>query len=196
MKKFIALLSAFLLISTSVFAAPPVKVEGGNVSVDSVNSQSAHDAAVSGAPVRVGFRARTTAVTSVASNDTVDGIATLGGRQVVLPYQIPELTWSSTGDQDSTTDTSIQAASAGLRHCVTSAQVVAIDSIAADETFRILSADTVLWQWVINTTTTSAISVHFPAPICTVAGEALEVDTAGDPADNLIFYNLQGYTAP
>ena len=108
----------------------------------------------------------------------------------------PATIWAATGDQDNSTDTSIKAASSGVQHCVTSVQVVAIDSIAADETFRILSADTVLWQWVINTTTTSAIAVTFPTPICTVAGEALEVDTAGDPADNLIFYNLQGYSIP
>lgn len=103
--------------------------------------------------------------------------------------------WKATGDQDNSTDTSIVAATSGTYHCVTSIQVVAIDSIAADETFRILSADTVIWQWVVNATTTSAISVTFSVPICTVAGEALEVDTAGDPADNLIFYNLQGYSA-
>jgi hypothetical protein len=75
-------------------------------------------------------------------------------------------------------------------------QVVAIDSIAADEVFRILSADTVKWQWQINATTTSGIAATFPTPICTVEGEALEVDTAGDPADNLIVYNLQGYSIP
>lgn len=127
----------------------------------------------------------------------VEGVFTNDGRQVVLPYTgVTADTWSATGDQDSTTDTSIKAALSGIRHCVTSVQVVAIDSIAADETFRILSNDTVLWQWVINTSTTSAVSAIFPVPICTVAGEALEVDTAGNPTDNLIFYNLQGYTSP
>lgn len=120
------------------------------------------------------------------------------GNTFVNPVTVvpPATVWSAAGDQDSSTDTSIQAASAGVKHCVTSVQVVAIDSIAADETFRILSADTVKWAWVINTTTTSGIAATFPTPICTVAGEALEVDTAGDPADNLIYYNLQGYSIP
>jgi opacity protein-like surface antigen len=116
---------------------------------------------------------------------------------IVNPVTIvsPAPSWAVTGDQDSSTDTSLKAAVTGVRHCVTSVQVVAIDSIAADETLRLLSNDTVLWAWVVNATTTSGIAVTLPVPICTVSGEALEVDTAGDPTDNLIFYNVQGYSA-
>lgn len=102
--------------------------------------------------------------------------------------------FKQTGNVNNSTDVSIKAAATATYHCLTSIQIVATDSIAADETVRILSNDTVVWQWFINTTTTSGIAATFPVPICTVAGEALEIDTAGDPADNIIFYNVQGYS--
>ena len=111
-----------------------------------------------------------------------------------FPLSIPGQWFKATGNLDNSTDVSIAAAATGTYHCVTSVSVVAIDSIAADTIFRILSADTVIWQWVVNTTTTSGIEATFPVPICTVAGEALEVDVSTDPADDLVYYNIQGYS--
>jgi hypothetical protein len=122
------------------------------------------------------------------------------GKLVTQPHALPGNTWKATGDQDNSTDTTIVAASSGNRHCVTSAQIYAFDTLGADHVFRILSNDTVIFQRPLSAEgmvgSDAASDIVFPIPLCTTAGEALEVDAAGDPTDNLIYYNLQGYTAP
>jgi len=86
-------------VATSMATNTPV----GNV---------AHDAADSGAPIKVGGRARTSDITSVASDDRVDFISDKSGRQVIFPFCLPEnlvsgaITTSMTG----TTSTSLIAA--------------------------------------------------------------------------------------
>jgi hypothetical protein len=107
----------------------------------------------------------------------------------------PQPFWSATGDQDSSTDTSIKALATGVRHCVTGVQVSTKATLGSAQVFRILSADTVLWTLSLNTAGLEQFGIVFPTPICTAFSEALEVDTDADPTDNLIFYNLQGYSA-
>ena len=86
----------------------------------------AHDAADSGAPIKVGGRARTSDVTAVASDDRVDAIFDKIGRMLVLPYSLLEnivsgaITTSMTG----TTSTSlISAPGAGLYNYITQVTV-------------------------------------------------------------------------
>jgi hypothetical protein len=85
----------------------------------------AHDAADSGNPVKVGGVARSTNPTAVADGDRVNFYADLFGKQVVLPYSIPEsLTRGSAGPITTTTSTSVIAAGgAGLRNYVTAVMV-------------------------------------------------------------------------
>lgn len=82
----------------------------------------AHDSADSGAPVKIGGRARSSEITAVASDDRSDFVTDLVGKQIVLPYANPEnfvsgaITTSMTG----TTSTSLVAApGAGLRNYIT-----------------------------------------------------------------------------
>lgn len=56
-----------------------------------VNGQIAHDSPVSGAPFRIGGRARTTDMTLVATDDQVDALFDDHGKQIILPYSIPSL---------------------------------------------------------------------------------------------------------
>ncbi len=82
----------------------------------------AHDAADSGAPIKTGGRARTTEVTAVASDDRVDSIHDKVGKQIVLPYAIPEsfVSGAITTAMTGTTSTSLVAApGAGLRNYLT-----------------------------------------------------------------------------
>lgn len=82
----------------------------------------AHDSADSGAPIKVGGRARSSEITAIASDDRSDFVTDLVGKQIVLPYANPEnfvsgaITTSMTG----TTSTSLVAApGAGLRNYIT-----------------------------------------------------------------------------
>jgi hypothetical protein len=82
----------------------------------------AHDAADSGAPIKVGGRARSSEITAVASDDRVDFVADLAGKQIVLPYANPEnfVSGAITSAMTGTTSTSLLAApGAGLRNYIT-----------------------------------------------------------------------------
>lgn len=82
----------------------------------------AHDAADSGAPIKTGGRARTTEITAVATDDRVDSIHDKVGKQIVLPYSIPEsfVSGAITTAMTATTSTSLVAApGAGLRNYIT-----------------------------------------------------------------------------
>ena len=86
----------------------------------------AHDAADSGAPIKVGGRARTSDVTAVASDDRVDAIFDKIGRMLVLPYSLLEnlISGAITTSMTGTTSTSlISAPGAGLYNYITQVTV-------------------------------------------------------------------------
>jgi len=109
---------------------------------------AAHDAAVSGNPVRVAGQARTSDYTAVASADTADFITDLNGKQVVLPYAIPENFISgATAAITDTTNTSVIASAGGsLRNYIT--HILVINSHATVGTVVELrdGASTVLYR--------------------------------------------------
>lgn len=82
----------------------------------------AHDAADSGAPIKIGGRARTSEIAAVSSDDRVDAIYDKVGKQVVLPYAVPEnfVSGAITTAMTGTTSTSLVSAPAGsLRNYIT-----------------------------------------------------------------------------
>lgn len=81
----------------------------------------AHDAVDSGAPVKVGGRARSSEIAAVASDDRADFVTDLTGKQIVLPYANPEnFVSGTTAAMTGTTSTSLVAApGAGLRNYIT-----------------------------------------------------------------------------
>lgn len=82
----------------------------------------AHDAADSGAPIKMGGRARSSEMTAVASNDRTDFVTDLVGKQIILPYANPEnfVSGAITTAMTSTTSTSLVAApGVGLRNYIT-----------------------------------------------------------------------------
>lgn len=104
-----------------VTSLPNVTLAAGTNTNEMVGD-AAHDAAVAGNPVRTGGRARTSDYTSVANDDTADFITDLNGKQVVLPYAIPEnfVSGAITSAMTGTTSTSLIAAPAsGLRNYIT-----------------------------------------------------------------------------
>lgn len=82
----------------------------------------AHDSADSGAPIKIGGRARSSEITAVASDDRSDFITDLVGKQIILPYSNPEnfVSGAITTAMTGTTSTSLVAApGAGLRNYIT-----------------------------------------------------------------------------
>lgn len=99
-----------------------------------------------------------------------------------------------TGDLDSTTDVPIKTASATYRHCVTGVSASSLATLGSDQVVRLLSNDTVLWSCAFDAAGTVGCSQDFRRPLCAVVGEALEIDVDGNPTDDLVFYNVQGFT--
>ncbi len=96
----------------------------GSVTATGIAGPAAHDAAVSGNPVRIAGRALTAAYTTVATGDTADFITTLQGVQIQKPWQIPELEYGL-GDRitASTTATQIRPATASLQNYATAISI-------------------------------------------------------------------------
>lgn len=176
-------------------------VSGTGTSSITVQGTAAHDAAVSGNPVRAGARARASNVTAVASDDTVDVVATTVGVLVQKPYSIPEVDWSypaaSTGITNTTTAVVLVAApAAGIRNYVTSCQLSADTLGAATElTIRDGAGGTVIWRHKLQTAALAGLQVQFPSPLRGTAATLLEVATLTAVTGG-VYVNCQGYQAP
>lgn len=73
---------------------------------------AAHDAAVSGNPIRIAGRALTANYTTVATGDTADIAATLVGALIQKPYAIPELDFQAAGRSITNSTTAVQCRAA------------------------------------------------------------------------------------
>jgi hypothetical protein len=81
----------------------------------------AHDATDADEPVKIGARARSTVITSVASDDRTDAIYTLQGYGVSHPFALPQSALTGTASATGTADTAVIAAQgAGVTINVTS----------------------------------------------------------------------------
>lgn len=164
---------------------------------------AAHDAAVSGNPVRTGARARTSNVTAVANDDAVDAVATLVGARITKPYSIPEADWSyaagSAGILNTTTAVTIAAAAgAGLRNYVTWIDIMAEAlGTATEVAIRDGAGGTVLWRTKISTAgLVAGRSIQLPSPIKSTANTLLEVVTITATGSGAVYFNCGGYIAP
>lgn len=89
-----------------------------------VGGSTAHDIADAGNPIKNGFRARSTNITAIASDDRSDQIGTLHGFAGVQPYAIPQASLTGTASSTGTGDTAVIAAQgAGVTINVTSLMI-------------------------------------------------------------------------
>ncbi|ADE85163.1 hypothetical protein ACTTAK_07340 [Rhodobacter capsulatus] len=157
----------------------------------------AHDGARgSTAPVIVAARAVTAAYASVASGDVADLITTVQGVQVVRPWQIPELEWSSAAAAGGITNTSDMvlgaAAGAGLRRFVTALQLKNAGTVATEVVLK--DGSTVIWRGHLGASMTLSESHQFADPLRTTANTALNVACITTGAQ--VYVNAQGFIAP
>lgn len=180
-----------------------VKVDGSAVTQPvsgtvTVAGAAAHDAAISGNPIRLAGRAITADYTSVATGDTADLVTTLNGHLVVQPYSIPELSWSyaaaSGGITNTTGVTAKAAAGAGLRNYITGVDVVnGHATVSTDVQIRDGAAGTVLWRGFAQAAG-GGVARTFDPPLRGTANTLVEI--ACGTTGSATYFNLTGYTGP
>jgi len=171
-------------LGVNVIGTPPVSA-----------GQAAHDAVVSGNPVRLAGRALSAAYTTVATGDTADLITTLQGALVTRPFQIPELEWSYaalSGGVVNTTDVALAAAAgAGLRRYVTSVQLKNANAVATEVVLK--DGSTIIWRGHLSASMGGTEEIIFSDPLRTTANAALNFACITTGAQ--VYINAQGYTA-
>lgn len=164
---------------------------------------AAHDAPISGNPVRIGGRARTSSYTAVANDDTADIMVDTVGKQIVKPYAIPDSDWTYASNiiPNAAGDRIVKAAAgAGLRNYITACQIYTDGKTTASH-FVITdgptgSPGTVLFRLLVGTTSNPDFhSYHFPTPLRTSANTAVYVNVP-DSGSTYNVVNMQGYVAP
>jgi len=173
-------------------ASVPVQVTGTPSVV--AGGAAAHDAAISGSPLRVAARALSAAYTTVATGDTADLITTLQGVLVTRPWQIPELEWSyaaASGGIINTTDVALAAAAgAGLRRYITSLTMSNNSATATEVVLK--DGATVIWRGHLPANAVN-VAVPFRNPLRTTAATALNFACITTAA--AVYVNAQGFTA-
>lgn len=186
----------------------PVSDAGGSLTVDNggtfaVQAASAGDVASdgvdSGNPVKIGFQARTSDITAVASADRVNGIADILGKQVVLLNAVPDLTWSyaaAAGGLVTTSGVTAKAAAgAGIRNYVDSIQVInSHQTISTEVVIRDGASGTVLhrgWAQAAG----GGYAMRFDPPLRGTANTLVEIAEVTTTATAGVLVNLQGHTA-
>ena len=181
--------------------AMPVAIMGGASSLGGALSHhiqvvggSAHDAVISGNPVRVGARAMSAAYATVATGDQADLISTLQGVLVTRPWQIPELEWSyaaAAGGVVNTTDVVLAAAAgAGLRRYITSMTLSNNSATATEVVLK--DGATIIWRGHLPANAPMS-EVLFQNPLKTTANAALNFACITTAA--AVYVNAQGFTA-
>ncbi len=158
---------------------------------------AAHDAAISGNPVRIAGRALNANYTAVATGDVADLVTTLVGALVNKPFAIPELDWSyaaAAGGITNTTDVAVRAAQgAGIRNYVTAIQLRNTNTTSTEFVIKD-GASTVLWRTQLPANMAGSMEVVFPTPLRGTAATAVNVACIANAA--AVYACLQGYSAP
>lgn len=157
-----------------------------------IDGAVAHDAVLSGNPVRIGARGMSANFAAVASGDVVDLAATLVGAQVVRPFSIPELEWQATGTKADLTDLVVKAAVAGNKNYMTGLQYHNTSAVASDIVVK--QGATVIWTGRAPASMLVPAVITFPTPLQSAVNAALNVALLTTATATTI--NAQGFTAP
>ena len=167
----------------------PVNVtnNGGTLTIA---GQAAHDAGISGSPVRIGARASSANYPAVASGDAADWVSTRVGALTIKPFAIPEAGFNASLSLTTTTAVAIaSAAGAGIKRHLTACQVINTGAAAVD--LIILDGSTERWRLTLPVNI--PVSFEFPTEIITTGDTALNANLS---AAGTVRANFQGYTAP
>lgn len=162
-----------------------------------VGGVAAHDAAVSGSPVRIAGRALNANYTAVASGDVADMVTTLVGAVVQKPFSIPEHDWSyaaASGGEVGTGDIAVKAsAGAGLRNYMTWLTAENVHA-TVDTEFVVKDGSTVIYRGFLKALGVAPLRITFPSPLKSTAATALNI--ANITTGSQVYFNCGGYVAP
>jgi hypothetical protein len=175
-----------------VLTLPNVTLAAGT-NTNEVVGDAAHGAAVAGNPLLTGLEGRSTAPTAVDDGDVVRALATLLGKQVVLPYALPANTetYASAAAVTDTADDEVFAAVASTRHYVTGIQVFNGHATTGTEVV-IKDGSTVKWRGYAYAAG-GGCSARFDPPLRGTANTAVNVANITNSSST--YFNLQGYQA-
>ncbi|MER9056412.1 hypothetical protein [Mesorhizobium sp. M0910] len=174
-------------------------VAGVNVANNSlpIVGAAAHDAAISGAPLRGGARALTANYTAVQTGDAADLVATLVGALIQKPFSIPEADWSyaaASGGEVGTADVPVKAAAAaGLRNYMTWLSAENVHA-TVDTEIVVKDGSTVIYRGFLKALGVGPLRISFPSPLKSTAATALNVANITTGAQ--VYFNCGGYVAP
>lgn len=160
-----------------------------------VQGTVAHDSAAANNPVLLGAVARSAAQTAVAAADVAMLVCDLNGRQVTVPYTVPEKAESYTSPADITDtadDEALAAAGAGVKHYIT--HFSAMCSHADTGTWVVLKqGSTVIYSGYCAAAGGGFVAT-FPVPLVSAANAAINV--ANITNSSATRCNVSGYQAP
>lgn len=160
-----------------------------------VGGVAAHDAAVSGSPVRIAGRALTANYTGVATGDTADLVTTVVGALISKPYAIPQADWqfACSAAITNTSDVVVKAAgAAGIKNYITGFQFINTNATATEIVLK--DGTTVIWRGYAPANMIDTIAVQFATPLQGTAATAVNFACITTAAN--VYVNAQGYIAP
>lgn len=156
-----------------------------------VTGTAAHDAAISGAPVRIGGRAITAALAAVAHGDAVDLVVDKQGRQIVKFGAPSDMEWRYSGTITDNAQAIVRAApGVGLQNCVSAFQYQNKHASVATIISLQAGAGAVVALHAPANMTVPAV-IFFPQPIRCGDNAATNVQMTTTGADVMV--NAQGY---
>lgn len=179
--------------NVDIVTMPNVTLAAGT-NTNEVVGDAAHDAAVAGNPVRIAGRAANADYTAVANGDTADLLCDLNGKQIVMPYALPEtfvvgVTAAITGTADTAV---IAAAGAGVRNYVNSLTVT--NSHATVGTVVELKDGTTVIHRAYAAPAGGGFTVQFPTPLRGTANTA--INAACLTTGSNVYVSASGFKAP
>lgn len=196
--------SGTVTVVATLHAAPfTAYLNAGNVGAQIYTGQAAHDAAISGNPVRIGFNARTSApATTIVNDDTVNAIADLNGALVVKPFGVSGGDWfytaAASGISNTTTAVTIKTATgnAATRSYITAFDLMCDALGAATEVaIRDGAAGAVIYRTKVGTSGLPWSRHTLTTPRKSSLNTLLEVVTLTASITGACYFNAEGYDA-
>lgn len=180
-------------LDVDVTRLPNVTLAAGT-NTNEVVGDAAHDAAIAGNPVRVGGRALSADYSAVSSGDAADLICDLNGKQIVMPYALPQnFVAGVTSAMTGTSDTSVIASGgAGIRNYVT-AMTVTNSHASVGTVVELKDGSTVIHRGYAAPNG-GGYSVNFPVPLRGTAATA--INAANITTGSNTYVSASGFRAP
>ena len=179
--------------------AVPVAVQGTpSTNTTVANGQTAHSAASTGSPVRVGGRVVTALDTSLATGDVSDLLVTTGQQLVTKDFATSENDWqyaaAASGILNTTTAVTIKVAgAASIRNFISAIDIQWETLGAATElAIRDGAAGTVIYRTKLGTAAGNK-SIIFTTPLRGTAATLMEVVTLTASVTGAVYFNAQGF---